>query len=187
MARQFFGARLRIDAVGLDVARQANVAHGVGIGIGVGEVGTMAGIGIGEDDFGADLEAGADGLGERVGGLDGDVDGAIVAGVFIGVKDDGDFGEARNGAHPGGLERGGQLQGDHLGAVAQNGGAHFEGEFQASGDHRKIGESAAREAARIRNRKVDFSGHSVRLPLPAPGRRRSPGLRIRGCGVWPDS
>ena len=40
-------------------------------------------------------------------------------------------------------------------------GAHLDGEFQAARDHRKVGEAAARQAARIRNRKVDFSGHSV--------------------------
>ena len=169
VARQFVRARLRIDAVGLDITCEADMAHRVRVGIGVLEVGTMAGIRVGKDDLRADLEAGADGLGERVGGLDRDVDGLIFAGVLVRVDDDGDFGEARNRAHPGGLQRDGQFQGDDFGAVAQDGRAHFDGEFQAPGDHRKIREAAARQAARIRNRKVDFSGHSVKLPLPAPG------------------
>ena len=169
VARQVIGARLGVDAVGLDIAGEADVAHRVRVRIGVLEMGTMAGVGVGKDDLRADLEAGADGLGERVGGLDGDVDGLIFAGVLVRVDDDGDFRKARNGAHPGGLQGGGQFEGDDLGAVAQDGRTHLDGEFQAPGDDGKVGEAAARQAARIRNRKVDFSGHSVRLPLPAPG------------------
>ena len=80
VARQVIGARLGVDAVGLDIAGEADVAHRVRVRISVLEMGTMAGIGVGEDDLRADFEAGADGLGERVGGLDGDVDGLIFAG-----------------------------------------------------------------------------------------------------------
>ena len=68
--RQFFRARLRIHPVRLDITRQADMAHRVRIGIGVFEVGTMAGVRVGKDDLRAYLEARADGLGERVGGLD---------------------------------------------------------------------------------------------------------------------
>ncbi len=169
VARQVVGARLGVDAVGLDIACEADVAHGIGVGIGVLEMGAMAGIRVGKDDLRADFEAGADGLGERVGGLDGDVDGLIFAGVLVRVDDDGDFGQARNGAHPGGLQGSRQFEGDDLGPGAQDGRTHFDGKFQPPGDDGKVGEAAARQAARIRNRKVDFSGHSVRLPLPAPG------------------
>ena len=65
---------LRIDAVGLDVALEADVADGVGVGIGVLQVRPLGRFRIGEDDFRADFEAGADGFGERIGRLDGHVD-----------------------------------------------------------------------------------------------------------------
>jgi len=167
--RQLFRARLRIHPVCFDITSQADMAHRVRVGIGVFEVGAMPGIRVGKDDFRAYLEAGADSLCEWVGRLDRYVDGLISAAVLIGVEDNRDFGKARNRAHPGGLERSGQFQGDDLRAVAQDGRAHFDGEFQAPRDHRKIREAATRQAARIRNRKVDFSGHNVKLPLPAPG------------------
>ena len=55
------------------------MAHRVGVGIGVLEVGTMPGIRIGKNDFRPYLEARADGLCERVGGLDRDVHGLVPA------------------------------------------------------------------------------------------------------------
>ena len=88
VARQIVRPRLRLDAVGLDVARQADVADRVRIRVGVLQVGALAGVGIGEDDLGADFEAGADGLGERVGRFDGNVDGLVLAGVLVRVEDD---------------------------------------------------------------------------------------------------
>ena len=132
VARKFVRARLRVDAVRLDITREADVPHRVRVGIGILEVRTVARIRVDEDNLRACLEARADGLGERVGWLDRDIDCLILARTLIRIDDDGDFGEARNRAQPGGLERDGQFQGDHIGAVAQDGSAYFDGEFQAS-------------------------------------------------------
>ena len=85
MPRDLLRARLRVDAVSLDVAVQADVADGVGVRVGVFQVRPLARFGIGKDDFGArSSSAGANGLGERVGRLDGHVDGLVAAGVSSG-------------------------------------------------------------------------------------------------------
>jgi len=56
-----------------------------------------AGVGIAEDDLSAGFEAAEDGLGERVGRIDGDVDSFVLGGVFVLVEDGADFGQSRDG------------------------------------------------------------------------------------------
>jgi len=169
VARDLLAARLRVDAVRLDVTRQADVADGVRIRVGVAEMRAVAGVRVGEDDFRSRLEAGADGLGEGVGGLDGHVDRLGLLTFFIRVKDQRHLRQARDCVPPGLAEGRGQLQRNHLGTLAQDGLAHFDGELQAAGHHRKIREAAAPEVAEVRKRKVGFGGHSGALPLPEPG------------------
>ena len=101
VARDFLGARLRVDAVGLDVTFEADVAEGVGVGIGVLQVRALAGVGVGENDLRADLEARADGLGERVGRLDGHVDGLVSAGRSHRGRRYRHLRQPRDRAHPG--------------------------------------------------------------------------------------
>ena len=76
--RDFIRTRLRIDAVGLHVFVEADVADGIGVRVGVLQVRPLARIGIGEDDLRADLERRADGFDKRIGGLHRNVDGAVL-------------------------------------------------------------------------------------------------------------
>ena len=55
--RDFLGARLRVNAVRLDVPLEADMADGVGVRVGVFQVRALAGVGIDENDFRSDLEA----------------------------------------------------------------------------------------------------------------------------------
>ena len=61
----------------------------------------------------------ADGLGERVGGLDRNVDGAVFVLALLGVEDHRHLRQARDGPQVGVRERGGQLDRDHLAASPQ--------------------------------------------------------------------
>ena len=159
------------------------MADGVGVRVGVFQVRALAGVGIGKHDLRADFEAGADGLGERVGRLDGHVDRLVAPGGLVRVEDQRHLRQARHGAHPGALQGGRQFQRDDLRAFAQNRLAHLDGELQAARHYRKIGEAPALQASRIRKRKVDFSGHTAALLPPAPERWRFPAPRFRACAA----
>ena len=83
-----------------------------------------------KDDGGADFDSGAYGFGERVGGLDGNVDGLIALGTFVRVDDDGNLRKPFDSAGPGRLQGGGQFDRDHVRAVAQDGLTYLDGEFE---------------------------------------------------------
>ncbi len=126
-------ARLRPQPVGFHIFLERDVAQSVAIGVLVRQMWPLTGIGIGEYDFRADLAARADGLGERVGRLDGHINRAVFL-VLVVVQDDRHFRQPLNGAKVGIAQRCGQL----------------DGELEFSRDHRKVREPAALETARIR-------------------------------------
>ena len=72
-----FIALLRINAIGLDVFLDADMLDRIGIGIGIGQMGTVARVGLDENDFGVHFQAGADRFGERIAGFDRNVDAAL--------------------------------------------------------------------------------------------------------------
>ena len=140
------------------------MADGVSIRVGVFQVRALAGVGIDKHDLRANFEARADGLGERVGRLDGHIDRLVEAQGLVRVEDQRHGGQARHGAHPRGLQSGRQFERDHLGALAQNRLAHLDRELEAARHYRKVGEALALQASRVRNRKVDFSGRPTLMP-----------------------
>ena len=164
MARNLLRARLRIDAIGFDETLEADVANGVRVGVSVGQVRALAGFGIGEDDLGADFEAGANGFGERICRLDEHVSRLVI----LRIEDQRHLRQALDGADPSLLQADRKFQGDHLGALAEDSLAHFDGEFQAAGRDGEIGEAAAPQAAGFRNRQA-VVGHSAALPLRGRG------------------
>ena len=164
VARNLIGARLRIDAVGFDVALQADGANRVRIGIGVRQVRTLLGFGLGEDDLGADFETGANGLGEGIGRLD-----KHVGGLFIlRIEEQRHFRQALDGADPILLQADREFEGDYLRARAEDGLTHLDREFEAAGHDREIGKPAALQAAGFRNR-LAVVWHSAALPLRGRG------------------
>jgi len=75
------GAGRGVKAIGLYILLVRDGVKRVGIGISIGDVGTLGGIGIGKYDRRADFLRGANGFDEGIGGLYGNVDRGVVAGL----------------------------------------------------------------------------------------------------------
>ena len=181
MFADFVGARLGIQPVGLGEALDAHAAHGVAIGVVIGDVRPVAVIGFEEDDVGFNLDGGAHGLGERVGGFHRDVDAALVV-LRVGIEDYRDLGQTVDGPAVGLFEASGQFHGDDLRTFFEQGMAQGGGKLQPSRHHGKVSEATAAQAAGVRSER-----HSAWLLRRAPGAATSAGhlraTRRAGLGL----
>jgi hypothetical protein len=139
---------------------------GEGVGDAVAGGGVAVDVAVDEVHGDAELEAAADGLDERVGGLDGEVDGAAVGGGVV------DHAEQREPAD--GLE---DRVGQALGVLdGDRGGGQF---FDGAADHPRELEAA------VEDREHDDAGqHEPQLGelVPAEAQRVGPGRAVgRGC------
>ena len=174
-----FRARLRPHPVRLNIFFERHAADRIRIRIIVRQMRARAGIRVGENDFRAHFEAAANGLHKRIAGLDRHIYRLLVL-ALVRIKYHRHLGQPAHRAPVGKTQRGRQFECDHLRARAQNRLAHFDGKFQPSGNHRKIGEASALKTRGIRKGKVDFAGHGA-APLPPEfAGWQSPTPRSRG-------
>ena len=93
------------------------MAQCVAVGVLIGQMRPLAGIGIGKHDLRANLAARADGLGERIGRLDGHVNRAVFL-LLVVVQDHRHLRQPLDRAQVGIAQRSGELDGDDLRFVA---------------------------------------------------------------------
>ncbi len=148
--RGFLTARLRVDAIGLNVFVQPDIADGEGVRIAVGQMRTVARIRLDENYLGVDFERGAHRFGERIARLHGYVDGAVFVGR-IGIKDHRHLRQTRQRLQVDVFERTRQLDRHNSRPFAQNCPPHFHGEFQPAWNYGKIGEITPAQTGRVFN------------------------------------
>src|SRR6185312_17495074 len=192
-------ARLRVDAVRLDVLAQRDRLQCPRVWIAVREVRALAGIRIGENHLGANLLRGTNRFHKGIGGLDWNVDRLIGLVLIAGgvsrartrarhrvvIENDGNLWQPLDRIEIRLLQRLRQFDSDDGGPLLKNSAAHLNGKFQAARDDRQIGESSALETREFRKRLVR-GGHTVSLPRPAfraaPSRALLSRVRVRWRG-----
>ena len=105
-------------------------------------------IGFEEDHLRADLLCGAQRFGERIGGLDRNIDRAISSSVSSDIKDHRHFRQSGERLRVGSSQEPGEFHRDDLRFRFEQQPAQLDGEFDASGDHREVADAAALEGFR---------------------------------------